>query len=76
MPTKKVAVKKKQIVYHNDGSIWAKGAVIGKQPEGYWEWFRKDGTKEGSGYFSKGKKVGKWTRYDKMGKVTKVIQMK
>ena len=43
---------------------------------GYWEWFRKDGTKMRSGYFDDGEQVGEWTTYDKQGKVYKVTQMK
>ncbi len=43
-------------------------------PEGYWEWFRKDGTKMRSGYFKAGKQVGEWTTYDRQGKVYKVTQ--
>ncbi len=68
--------KKKHIQYHNDGSIWAKGTMINGQPDGYWEWFRKDGTKLRSGYFAKGKQVGEWTTYDKKGMVYKVTRMK
>ena len=60
------------IKYHNDGSIWAKGSMIDSLPEGYWEWFRKEGTKMRSGYFTKGKQTGKWTTYDKKGKVVKI----
>ncbi len=40
--------------------------------EGYWEWFRKDGTKMRSGHFLKGKQVGEWITYGKEGKVYKV----
>jgi antitoxin component YwqK of YwqJK toxin-antitoxin module len=43
---------------------------------GYWEWFRKDGTKMRSGYFENGKQVGAWTVYDAKGKVVKVTKMK
>ena len=43
---------------------------------GYWEWFRKDGTKLRSGYFKDGKQVGEWTTYDTKGKVYKVTKMK
>ena len=32
--------------------------------EGYWEWFRKDGTKMRSDYFKKGKQTGKWNTFD------------
>jgi antitoxin component YwqK of YwqJK toxin-antitoxin module len=62
---------KPHIVYHKDGSIWAKGTIIDGKCEGYWEWFRKDGTKMRSGYFETGKQVGEWITYDKHGKVYK-----
>ena len=75
MPGKKV-VRKKYIKYHNDGTIWAKGRVLGSQPDGYFEWFRKNGTRMRSGYFSKGKQVGEWTTYDKNGRIVKVTKMK
>ena len=64
------------IQYHTDGSVWAKGQVIGDIPTGYWEWFRKDGTIMRSGYFHDGIQVGKWTTYDKNGAVYKVTDMK
>ncbi len=75
MPTKKVTAKK-FIKYHNDGTIWAKGKMADDQPDGYWEWFRKDGVIMRSGYFDKGKQVGEWTTYDKQGKVYKITKMK
>ena len=40
--------------------------------EGYWEWFRLDGSKLRSGHFNRGKQVGEWTTYDATGKVAKV----
>ena len=57
---------------HNDGSLWAKGQLRGQVMEGYWEWFRKDGTIMRSGYFSHGKQTGAWTTYDKTGRIVKV----
>lgn len=62
--------------HHKDGSLWAKGQVIGDTPTGYWEWFRKDGTKLRSGNFEDGIQVGEWTTYDKNGQVYKVTDMK
>jgi antitoxin component YwqK of YwqJK toxin-antitoxin module len=44
--------------------------------EGYWEWFRKDGSRMRTGHFAKGKQVGEWITYDKKGKPKKVTQMK
>jgi antitoxin component YwqK of YwqJK toxin-antitoxin module len=66
------AAKKKYVKYHNDGTIWAKGTTVGGVLEGYWEWFRKDGSKMRSGYFTHGKQSGKWTTYRKNGDVVKV----
>lgn len=68
--------EKEHIKYHKDGSIWAKGNMLGDEMHGYWEWYRKDGTIMRSGYFDKGKQVGEWTTYDKEGKVYKVTKMK
>ncbi|MEJ0021925.1 MAG: hypothetical protein WDN47_05150 [Candidatus Doudnabacteria bacterium] len=65
-------MNKRHTVYHKDGSVWAKGKMSGSVPDGYWEWFRKDRTKMRSGYFKKGKQTGKWTTYDRTGKVVKV----
>jgi len=68
-------MKQLHIIYHKDGSIWAKGEMTDRISDGYWEWFRKDGTKMRSGYFDKGKQVGEWTTYDKEGKVYKVTSL-
>jgi hypothetical protein len=40
--------------------------------DGYWEWFRLDGTMLRSGSFAQGREVGEWTTYDKTGAVYKV----
>ncbi len=77
MASKGVSGKKESYIKrHNDGSIWVKGTLVDGQFHGYWEWFRKDGTRMRSGYFEKGKQVGEWTTYDKQGKVYKVTHMK
>jgi len=67
---------KQKIIYHKDGSLRAKGNTVKGQPDGYWEWYRLDGTRLRSGYFEKGKQTGKWTTYDKKGKVFKVTLLK
>ncbi len=43
---------------------------------GYWEWFRKGGTKMRSGCFENGKQVGESMTYDVQGKIVKVTKMK
>lgn len=41
--------------------------MVNGQPEGYWEWYRPDGTIKRSGYFEKGEPVGEWITYDNIG---------
>ena len=60
------------IEHHKDGSIWATGEMLNGQCEGYWKWFRKDGTKMRSGYFKSGKQTGEWITYDKSGEPYKI----
>jgi antitoxin component YwqK of YwqJK toxin-antitoxin module len=74
MPAKRAP--KEYIHYHKDGSVWAKGKVRAGKPDGYWEWFRKSGTKMRSGYFKNGVQVGEWTTYDQKGAVYKVTIIK
>ena len=65
------------IKYHANGTtVWSKGKVIDGKPEGYWEWYRTDGTIKRSGYFDKGEQTGEWTTYDKDGNVYKVSNIK
>jgi antitoxin component YwqK of YwqJK toxin-antitoxin module len=52
---------KERIDRHKDGTIEARGHTVDDVLTGYWEWFRKDGTKMRSGYFENGKQVGEWT---------------
>ncbi|MQA65997.1 MAG: hypothetical protein GEU76_08870 [Alphaproteobacteria bacterium] len=73
--TAKATRAKPHIQYHKDGSVWAKGQTTGDVPTGYWEWFRKDGTRLRSGFFEDGKQVGEWTTYDRKGRVYKVTKM-
>ncbi len=63
--------------YHANGkTLWSKGKMKDGIPEGYWEWYRIDGTLKRSGTFKKGETVGIWTTYDSKGKVYKVTQKK
>lgn len=78
---KKIKPKKSEIVngetikYHANGkTIWSKGKILNEQPQGYWEWYRIDGTIKRSGYFDKGEPVGEWTTYDDQGMVYKITK--
>ncbi len=74
-PQKSLVIDEITYKYHADGkTIFAKGRIKDNQPDGYWEWFRKDGTLKRSGYFIKGEPVGTWTTYDHQGKVYKVTE--
>jgi len=42
---------------------------------GYWEWFRLNGTRMQSGHFDRGRQVGEWITYDRMGQKYKVTNM-
>jgi antitoxin component YwqK of YwqJK toxin-antitoxin module len=63
--------------YHRDGSVRARGQTLRGVPVGYWEWFRKDGSKLRSGHFDEaGQPVGEWITYDARGRVYKVSRIK
>jgi hypothetical protein len=71
--------KKSQVIngytvkYHASGkTVWSKGKMSNGQADGYWEWYRPDGTLKRSGHFEEGMPVGEWTTYDQEGKVYKV----
>ena len=79
MPSRKSTAKppkKRYIKVHNDGTVWGKGWMRGGEPDGYFEWFRKDGSRMRSGSFTMGKQSGDWTTYDRAGRVVKVTRMK
>lgn len=72
-PKKTEVVGGYTIKYHADGQTrWSKGKIKDGQPDGYWEWYRKDGTLKRSGHFERGEPVGEWTTYDQDGQVYKV----
>ncbi len=65
-----------RIEHHKDGSMCAKGQMLGDELHGYWEWYRKDGTLKRSGYFDQGVQTGVWTTYDADGAPYKTTHMK
>jgi antitoxin component YwqK of YwqJK toxin-antitoxin module len=75
--TKKTTTLKDHLVikHHANGkTIWSKGQIINGYPEGYWEWYRVDGTIKRSGHFIKGEPVGEWITYDQLGQRYKVTK--
>jgi antitoxin component YwqK of YwqJK toxin-antitoxin module len=75
MPTKEMA-ETEHVEYHRDGSVWAKGKKLNGALTGFWQWFRKDGTRLRSGHFENGEQVGEWITYDKQGQKYKVTNFK
>jgi antitoxin component YwqK of YwqJK toxin-antitoxin module len=74
-PRKSEVIDGFTIKYHANGKTrWSKGKIVNGQTQGYWEWYRPDGTLKRSGYFEKGEPVGAWTTYDERGEVYKVTQ--
>ncbi|TFD61383.1 hypothetical protein E3T39_04785 [Cryobacterium suzukii] len=59
-----------------DGGIKATGHRVNGELEGYWEWFRKDGSKMRSGYFSHSVQVGEWITYNRSSEPHKTTQLK
>ena len=79
--SKKAPLKRSEVVkgflikYHANGrTMWSKGKIKNGQPEGYWEWYRLDGTKKRSGHFKKGEPISEWITYDAKGKPHKITQ--
>ncbi|WP_104524960.1 toxin-antitoxin system YwqK family antitoxin [Blastococcus atacamensis] len=63
------------VEHHRDGSLRAHGPVVDGQPDGYWEWFRTDGSMLRSGSFDRGRQTGEWITYDRSGAPYKVTRM-
>ena len=54
--------------FYANGILKAKGKMKQGKMHGYWEWFRKDGTKLRSGSFKAGVQSGLWTTYNQEGR--------
>ncbi len=65
------------VKYHANGkTVWSRGLMVDGVPEGYWQWYRPDGTLKRSGYFKQGEPVGEWTTYDAQGLIYKITVKK
>lgn len=72
-PKKAEIIDGYMIKYHANGvTRWSKGKIVDGQPDGYWEWYRPDGTIKRSGHFKLGEATGEWTTYDDNGEIYKV----
>ena len=59
------------IEYYKNGGIKSKGHYKDSKMDGYWEFYRLDGSLMRTGTLSKGKQYGEWATYDKLGKLIK-----
>lgn len=62
-------------IYYKSGNIKGKGQLVDGQMDGYWEWFRDDGSKMRSGHFKGGEQVGEWITYNRQSKPHKITNM-
>jgi antitoxin component YwqK of YwqJK toxin-antitoxin module len=74
MPTRKTQREEERVDLHKNGTIRAKGKLLGGLLHGYWEWFRKDGPKMRSGHFDRGRQIGEWKTYASDGRLVKVTK--
>jgi antitoxin component YwqK of YwqJK toxin-antitoxin module len=62
-------------VFHaDDETPAARGRFVDGEMDGYWEWYRLDGTMKRSGHFARGEAVGEWVTYAAGGIPYKVTQ--
>jgi len=59
------------IEYYKNGGIKSKGHYKDSKMDGYWEFYRLDGSLMRTGTLLKGKQYGEWATYDKLGKLIK-----
>ena len=59
------------IEYYKNGGIKSKGHYKDFKMDGYWEFYRLDGSLMRTGTLIKGKQYGEWATYDKLGKLIK-----
>lgn len=51
--------------YYKNGTIRSVGKLTDGKRDGYWKWYRADGTKLKTGYFSEGELTKQWMNYNK-----------
>jgi antitoxin component YwqK of YwqJK toxin-antitoxin module len=64
------------IDHYDNGLVKSTGFMEGGQMAGYWEWFRRDGSKMRTGNFENGLPFGEWITYDRQGQAVKVTTRK
>jgi len=59
------------IDHYPNGNVRFRGANLGGEMHGPWEFFRADGSLMRSGSFERGRQIGVWRTYDRKGKLVK-----
>lgn len=59
------------IDHYDNGRVRFRGATLGGEMHGPWEFFRKDGSLMRAGTFERGRQVGPWRTFDRAGEVVK-----
>ncbi len=57
--------------HYDNGQVRFRGANLGGEMHGFWEFFRKDGSLLRSGAFEHGRQVGRWRTFGRDGRVVK-----
>ena len=57
--------------FYDNGKPRFKGDYLKGEMDGFWEFFRKDGSLMRSGSFDNGKQVGIWKTFDRDGNLVK-----
>src|SRR5262245_59460681 len=59
------------MTYYDNGQVKHRGAIVGGEMDGPWEWFRRDGSLMRAGSFDHGRQVGMWRTFARDGRVVK-----
>ena len=57
--------------HYDNGSVRFRGANLDGKMHGPWTFYRRDGTLMRSGEFDRGRQIGTWLTFDRLGKVVK-----
>ena len=59
------------VEHYGNGVVKLRGAHLGSEMHGPWEFFRLDGSLMRSGSFERGRQVGRWQTFDRAGGLVK-----
>lgn len=59
------------IAYYGTGALQSRGFTLDGEMHGAWEFSRKDGSVMRTGEFDRGRQVGIWRTFDRVGRLVK-----